>query len=298
MITVENSKGKRFTIPNAWEELTPTQYVCVAQLIMRLLNGELDVRGFRFALLKELTGFRSTGKKYSEQELDLIYGNLTMLAEKITFALKPSGDRHTLSLSFKKNPLPQLRIGRRTFTGARFTIDHLVDTDITARQFCDAYDVLAAYAKTRHDALLSALCAIIYGGAPYNISKASLLEKKYFARVGFPQKYAVLIWFMGVTRWLASHPVYCVLFAGGNRDSGEEGRISLGMGEAVMQLSHAGFGSIEEIGSLSVTDFFDLMVKDLKRQLAEALAKGVKKEILARQAGLTYAQLAALVRLT
>jgi hypothetical protein len=294
MITVESRKGKKFTIPNAWEELSPSQYICVAQLLVRLLGGELNLYDFRFALLRELTGFHSTGKKYSEREFELIYSNLTILSEKITFALRRDGGRYRPNLSFKKNPLPQLRVGRKTFTGARFTIDRMVDTDITARQFCDAHDILAGYAEAPDEALLNALCAILYGSLkPYALAEASRLAKKYFARLAPPQKHAVMIWFSGVAGWLASHPVYCVLFAG-KKAGGAGQRISLGMSESIMQLSHAGFGSVDSIGALPVTDFFDLMVKDLKQQLSDAIAKGVKRENITRQTGLTYAQLSAL----
>jgi hypothetical protein len=297
MITVKNYKGKTFTIPNAWEELTPPQYVSVAQLLMRLTGREINLYDFRFALLRELTGFHATGKKYSEPEVERICSNLIFLSEKITFALRRDGEGYRPNLSFRRNPKPQLRAGRKTFAGARFTVDRVVDTDITARQFCDAYDILAGFADAPDEALLNALCAILYGGLkPYALSEATRLAKSCFAQVAFPQKYAVMIWFAGVAQWLVGHPVYSVLFAGKNA-GGAGPRISLGMSESIMQLSHAGFGSVDGIGALPVTDFFDLMVKDLKLQLSEAIAKGAKKENIIRQTGLTYAQLSALTQL-
>lgn len=295
MIVVKTYKGKTFTIPNSWEELTPAQYVGVTQLLMRLLSKELNLYDFRFALLKALTGLYATGRKYSGQEVERIHSNIIFLSEKITFALRRDGDWYCPNLYFRRNPLPQLRVGRKVFTGARFTIGSVVDTSLTARQFCDAYDIFAGYAKAPSDDLLNILCAILYGDfAPYTVAAACQLAKQYFAKLPLPQKHAVLMWFTGIAQWLVAHPVYCVLFAGRSAAGGEGQRISLGMSESIMQLSAAGFGSVDSVGALPVTDFFDLMVKDLKQQLSEAIAKGVKKENLIRQTGLTYAQLSAM----
>lgn len=297
MITVKNAKGRTLTIPNAWEELTPAQYVRVAHLIMRLSSNELNLYDFRFALLRELTQFRLSGKKFTAQEVDVIYSNLAFLLEKITFALRYDGKSYRLNLAFRRNPLPQLRVGRKTFTGARFTIGGVVDTDISARRFCDAYDLLAACGRSPQENLLNILCAVLYGGQEgYSIGRAARLAEKYFCRLSVACRYAVFIWFSGVTGWLFAHPVYAALFAksaGSAADAGE--RIRLGMGECIMQLSLSGFGSVDSIGAIPVTDFFDLMVKDLKHSLAKAVAGGAKKERLAQKTGLTYAQLSALI---
>lgn len=91
MIIVNSSKGK-VAIPNAWDELSPEQYLNVVRLIYNNpITGTslVPMVEFRIKLLEMLTGYRRSNKKYTIEQIDEINSLLSILALKLTFVYKP-----------------------------------------------------------------------------------------------------------------------------------------------------------------------------------------------------------------
>lgn len=84
-----NHKNKQATVPNKWDELTPSQFVATLALCTQVLEDKLDLLDFRLHLLKCLTGYkpaRLTTPRHREQ----IENNLFTLAMLLRFPLKPA----------------------------------------------------------------------------------------------------------------------------------------------------------------------------------------------------------------
>lgn len=88
MITVV-ARNKTINIPDSWEELAPVQYVATVELLFELIEGRLSILEFRLRLLKELTGYKRSKKRYDAETIEQINSNLFVLSERLNFPLKP-----------------------------------------------------------------------------------------------------------------------------------------------------------------------------------------------------------------
>ena len=140
----------------------------------------------------------------------------------------------------------------------------IIRTNITAREFSDAFDIVKAFAESHSEECLNALCAILYPRYSLHSRNISSQHYKHFERVSYPVRYAVMIWFTGIVRYFTEHAIYRVLFSG----TGEQNeKINLGMTETIMSLSLVGFGTTAEMERVSVVDYFDMQVKALKKMI-------------------------------
>lgn len=209
---------------------------------------------------------------------DNINHNLIILSERISFPWRQENDQAIINTTMLRNPIPFIRIRTKKFYGLYFNIGIITQTNISARQFADAFDISRAFAQSQDARLLNHLCAILYpGNHSYEYAVNSNYHER-FTGVPFIVRYAVYIWFTGITSYFVNHPVYSVLFSGQVNDNPE--RINLGLSESILQLSLTGFGSIDEMSNQNVITFFDAQVKSLKKTISDALGKGIKKEEL------------------
>lgn len=218
---------------------------------------------------------------------EIINSNLVILSEQIKFPLRETKNGWEVNNCFNRNPIPWIRPWLRKYTGKQFDIGIIIRTNITAREFADAFDIVKAFASTRSGECLNALCAILYPRYSQHSRNISSEHYKMFERVSYPVRYAVMIWFTGIVRYFAEHPIYRVLFSGSGEQNVE--KISLGMSETIMHLSLVGFGTTAEMEQVSVVDYFDMQVKALKKMIADARGSGATLDDIAKATKLSYA---------
>ena len=217
---------------------------------------------------------------------EIINSNLVILSEQIKFPLREGRDGWEVNNSFNRNPIPWIRPRLRRYAGKQFDVGIIIRTNITAREFSDAFDIVKAFAESHSEECLNALCAILYPRYSLHSRNISSRHYKHFERVSYPVRYAVMIWFTGIVRYFTEHAIYRVLFSG----TGEQNeKINLGMTETIMSLSLVGFGTTAEMERVSVVDYFDMQVKALKKMISDARGGGATLDDIAKATKLSYA---------
>jgi hypothetical protein len=294
MITIQGTR-RPIQVPDSWEDLDPGQYIFTVARLLLLVDGKISATDLRVSLLLHYTGYRPRWKLLPEdtERREIINHNLVLLSGLITFPLRSNG----INTRFNRNPLPRVKIGKEWYVGKRFDAGVIIRTDITAREFADAFDLVKAYAVSRREDCLNSTCAILYPAIPgdYRANAISYHEER-FARVSLLERHAILLWFTGVVSYFVDHPDYKVLFSDdGSSSHYHPDRVDLGLSEIIMHLSLDGFGSKEEMERSTVVEFFDMQVKSLKKKIAEALASGVKIHELAARSKIPYSTINRLI---
>lgn len=248
-------------------------------------------RRVRFYAMLELIGewrqFHFPDLSAILERREIINSNLVILSEQIKFPLREGRDGWEVNNCFNHNPIPWIRPRLRKYTGKQFDVGIIIRTNITAREFADAFDIVKVFASTRSGECLNALCAILY--PRYSEHNRNIVSAHYksFERVSYPVRYGVMIWFTGIVRYFTEHAIYRVLFSGSGGQ--HEEKISLGMSETIMHLSLVGFGTTAEMERVSVVDYFDMQVKALKKMIADAKGGGATLDDVANATKLSYA---------
>jgi hypothetical protein len=286
MITVQGTR-RPIHLPSSWEDLTTRQYLYTVARLLLLVVGQITLPDLRVTLLLHYTGYRPRRWQLIPEQPErraTINHHLVLLSELITFPVR-SGEINT---RFHRNPLPFVKIGRERYAGKRFDTGIVTRTDITAREFSDAFDLLKAYAASKREECLDALCAILYPAIPGDPRRNALSgHERRVARLPVVTRHAILLWFTGVVRYFVDHPDYKLLFSGDSSDHNHD-RVDLGLSETIMHLSLDGFGSREEMERATVVDYFDMQLKSLKNKITAAIAAGVKIHDIASRARLPY----------
>lgn len=265
-------------LPECWEDLTTKQLLYTVQQLQYLCSGAITETQFKQLLLINYTGYKHSLLKDAE-ERDNVMHNLITLAELITFPLRARNGHKEANNIFASCPLPFVRIGIKKHHLPRFTLGVMIDTDITAIQYADTFDLARAYAITKQEEVLNRFISTLCPSIPL----------KKTAKMHPLVKWIIWFWFTGIIDFFALHPVYGVLFPTANVKN--EGKITLGMSEQIMQLSTTGYGSLREMKDCSLVEFFDLQVKELKTKIQDSISKGAKQEDIAEVTGLSTSQI-------
>lgn len=304
-------KNKKLTIPNTWEDLSPEQYALISELIQLFLQNNFDVWEFRIYALQALTGYKRSGKRFSDEEAETINGNLSILSEYMRFVTRPEYDnkemleslseelqaalkerfpfeiyspelidelakhklecRPVINLNMKKNPLPFMRVNSKDYWGVVFDIDNngVVETNLTAGQYIDAYSYAQIYASTGDMRYLNNLTSILYPDGKYE-TYSGQFNSRYFSKLNNGYRYGVYLFFNNITEFLTSHPFYGILF----RSTGSDGGLSLGITETLYNIVRDGYaGDLPDAQSLLITDYLNIMLtmlRDSVRQMRNA----------------------------
>jgi hypothetical protein len=270
-------------LPDCWEDLSAREKVFTFGVLSELFTGAIEPDVARIRMLIHYTGYRPSAWKLMKEaaagnagDRENINFNLFRLSEELTFAFTVEENRIIPIFYFKTNPFPFLRIGTKKYAGKKFDIDVTVRTNITAREFVDCFDILAAQRHCTNEAdrirCTNQICAILYpknSDAKKNVVSG---HEKSMERVPFSIRFAVVCWFIGIVQFYQEHPVYSVLFRRNHADDDAD-KIRIGMNEIALMLQKEGFG---DPYTMNLNDYFDAQVKALKDSINSALAKGAK----------------------
>jgi hypothetical protein len=203
------------------------------------------------------------------------------------FAVDEAEQRITPHFNFKRNPLSAVDLEGVAYRGKIFNLDITAKTDITAREFVDAFDLFAAFHRLNGDAprqaeCLNQLCAILYPADRDHRQNLVSGQHERMSAVPEETKTLILFRFTGIVQHYATHPVYSVLFSSTKKDEGE--KIRLGANETALYLTREGYGDPDR---MTLNDYFDAQVKALRDTVSHALAQGAKIEKIAQETGLT-----------
>jgi len=237
------------------------------------------------SLLKEANRPDLASVDYEKEMINLA---LIKLSEQIDFIYEIDRETRTITpkYNFRTNPVPWIRIGKKKYTGKRFFIDVMASTDITARCFVDALDILLAMDKMTNtedrNECINKICAMLYPAIPDHNENLLSGHAAMMRHVDPVIKFAIVYWFTGLVNLFRKHPVYHVLFDRNNTDSSDD-KISVGMNEIALMLKKEGYGDPSD---MNLIDYFDAQIKSLKDSISKAISEGVKPEKIAQKTGI------------
>lgn len=236
-----------------------------------------------------LTAVHRPDPEADANEKEIIDLGLIWLAEQINFVFRIDTETKKIYplYTFKKNPFPWIRIGNKTFSGKRFNIDVIVSTDITARCFVDALDILIAMDKTNSreakDECINKICTMLYPAIPDHNENLLSNHAAHMRRVDPVLKFGIVYWFAGIVHLFREHEVYRILFERTETHEDHHEKISVGMNEIVLFLKKEGYGDPSD---MNLIDYFDAQVKSLKDYISRAIADGVKPGKIEQKTGI------------
>ena len=223
-----------------------------------------------------------------QADREIIDLGLLKLAEGIDFVYRIDTEAKKIIplYTFYKNPFPFIRIGNNKYTGKRFFVDLIASTDITARCFVDALDILLLTEKLSErehvDECLNKICAILYPAVKDHRENMLSGHDKQMRKLDPVVKFGIVYWFTGVVNWFRENDTYRVIFER-IKETGDSEKITVGMNEIALFLKKEGYGNPD---SMNLIDYFDAQVKALKDYVSKAIADGVKPEIIAQKSGI------------
>lgn len=115
MKTIQGVK-KPITLPDCWEDLTPALYTFTITKLLEVMAHACTLTDFRISLLLKYTGYRPSVRlrPVKPQIRETINENLVRLAGLITFPLRSGKNGTEVNNCFKRNPIPEIRIGKKS----------------------------------------------------------------------------------------------------------------------------------------------------------------------------------------
>jgi hypothetical protein len=231
-------------------------------------------------------------------EREIIDLGLLRLAGQMDFVYRIDSESHRIIplYRFRANPFPFVVVEGRRYAGKRFLLGVTAVTDITARCFVDALDMLIAMQQTaaRHekDECVDRICAILYPAVQDHNENLLCGHVKRMRKLSPVFKFGIVYWFTGIVNQFREHETYRILFdRNENTDDGTEDKISIGMNEIALFLKKEGYGDSAE---MNLVDYFDAQVKSLKDHISRAIAEGVKPEQISQKTGIPLSTIARL----
>lgn len=220
---------------------------------------------------------------------EIIDYNLYRLSEQIDFAFKLDGHTITPNKNFKENPVPELTVGDKTFTGRKFIRGIAPFTNITGKEFSDCFDIYTSYCSSQEpvyrDKCADKIISILYPATDDYDENLVSDHVSAIASISPGIRFGILFWFSGIVEFYLSHPVYSILFRSDTAKTEEShDKISIGMNAVVMMVTRNGYN---QNGKMNLNDFFDAQIKILMDMISEAVAKGAKKDDIAQKTGLS-----------
>ena len=262
---------KTYDIPARWSEVTDRGlFVRLCGAMFDFETGAVTFDELRCRLAIAVLGLDVRRLKPS----DTLYENIYRISEQVTFPYSvtrmPDGSTSVgIDIRMTDNLLPEISGCR----GYRYTTSPsgIVDTDLTARQYVAALQLLQLYAIRLKQGsgrellldVLALLFRVLYRQGETGETGAEPSEEELVA---------LLYNYRGIMATLQADPDYALIFAA--ESSQPSGAASpVGPQSAVFSLSKAGFGDIDTINALDVHTFLAAMVQqtlDSIRALAGA----------------------------
>lgn len=239
-------------------------------------------------------------QKQNLRNQETISENLFRLSEFLDFAFSIDKELNnvTWEKSFFSNPIPYIQLGNKHYEGRRFILGVAPFTNITAQEFSDCFDLYSGYLQLAPDAmqqklqdsLVNKIIAILYPAFEDHNKNLVSSHVELITHLDPAIKFGILYWFSGIVDFYITHPDYSILFKSNKQDSSNEDKVTLGMGGVVLMLGKKGYNL-----NCNINSFFDAQLQVLQDQLNEALGKGVTREQLAQQTGLSITDINRLI---
>lgn len=241
------TKDKTVSIKNRWELLNRQEFIYLVTLIALYAIKNISKSDLKLFYVCNALGLDPVKVK-DEDGLN----NLIIISEQIDFIFDKD---NKLDICFLAQLLPEVKIGRKKYTGYTVNTDYNTLTcSLTAAQFVDAWELI----KSKSDKL-PLLASILYSSMPYSSAKAHE-QAKVFEKVDPIMLQAISFNFQALVNYLFTKTHFSLLSSGKTNDIPE---ISTGMQETMYNLSVDGMGDVNSVKQMPVIEFLTILRKKL-----------------------------------
>jgi hypothetical protein len=277
MYTIEIPDKKRtLKIPSTWAELTYEQFLAAISLILLNTNRNVKPLAVKIEFLKSLVGFKEKSKQMNREDSLQVGSNLAIMSEALNFMYSEDEP----NFFFRKFMSPDFKFAQAPFFEIQDTGADIIQTDITAEQFTDAWEYYNLYAVTNNMSNLSLLAAVLYAGNDYSPKRVSEIAT-HFEEAPEIVVYVIFLQFKSIIDYVQAHPVFGILFKKSG-SSGDQDKITLGFGGSILSLAVKGYGSANEIAKKPFPDFLAMMIDLLKNDVSIMKAHEMKPSEIAK----------------
>lgn len=292
-------KKKTYELPNAWNELSQSQFVFLVSLLTQFSKGTLSANQVRTLLFLEVAGIRPRRFRKSEQE-SLFSENVYRISREMNFMflVEYANEKAFAALSaevqellskylpeeitddsaelraalklkksvrvdaiFARNLVPIIQTRRGKFEGYYFDADgSILTTNLQADQFIEASVLYDQFLKTGEDLYLDLLVATLYPDGPYQAAQVRQSVSRVSA-IDADTKMAIFFNFQALQLFLQQRTDYAVLWW---KKPDNSGSAPAGVGDSLYSLAKAGYGDVKQLKKLSLIEMLDLLVKELR----------------------------------
>lgn len=289
------------SIKNRWEELSPSEFVYLFDLLELYKAGELSVGELRSRMVLRLMGITTVQIKDIKQE-ERFAENIFHIQSHLDFIFRIEyDDKRFSSLSpalrqrlARQEPdagsvLPEERLA------ARFKRHYEIDsvfcsnllpeingvpgyqignqsgvfsTNLTTTQFCDAITISDQFIQTGDKPLLNLLTAILYCSYPYKPTSIHQ-HTALFCSVPDKMKEAVFFNFQSVLMFIYTKTKYRVLW--GRSENKKTSPYNSGLAGSILAMAKK-YGGLREVGHSGLIDFLEMMLDSLTDYIRELAA--------------------------
>lgn len=277
-------------LPEDWMELTEAQRVAGFENLALVLAKLMTPFEWQCRMLLVITGYKPSRTQFSQDERDRINENLVRLAEMLNFAFTIEEDENgkgILHINYEMHDCP-VHIFGDTGVQPLFVRDRIIDTNLTAGIYSDAYELLQMVNDKDNSPEDTHYYMLKLAQTLWRVDSQSTAAPEPCAG----ELLAVTVWFTGIVLFFQEHAIYGVLYEGGDQEKKAEDHISLGIQDTILELTMAGH---PDARSMPLTEFFDMQVKMLKDRILEAKAEGTSVSDIAKKSKMPLATILRLI---
>ena len=305
-------KDREYSIPNAWELLTPDQYIGVCRLLSDFGSGMISIMEVKLRYICLVMDWNPDKIKGSES-----WQNLYLLANQVNFMFEivyPAGTldgvpkdirlqtrktepvnlpdpycrylakqeyQYRIDACFAKQLVPAFKVGKKRYHGYEIRRDFdRITCNLTAIQFIEARLLLAEISNSIDK--LPLLAAILYYPDTYNSAGAHRLAES-FKSLDPVLLQAISINLQAFTSFLFTQTPFSLLSAG---KSEPLPAICTGMLESLYNLSQDGIGDLKTVEQMDCITYLVILRKKLIESVKTMHDYKIEKTEISEKTGL------------
>lgn len=269
--------GQTVNFPESLAECDQREYIDMSKFIFLYTRGQINIYQFQKLSVYSLLNVELAKKELSIEAKAKIEGNVALLSDYVMNFFEIEEDPEEgkppvmpIKLDFIHNPMPKVRIAKRTFVGPSDNFE-----SVTFGQYIDGLNVYLDYEKFRDDASLVKLFKIFY--QPKNKLSLKFFNPIFYNHIG--EYYGFYLFFASFQKWLSSGAAVhyagveinlSIIFEKDSEGNVGAGIPGFGMKSLFHSVAESGiFGPAEKLKETPLWDVLPVLYEMRKKSLDE-----------------------------
>lgn len=305
--------------PNAWEELTPEQYLRLVELLGLFWAGTLSMCELRIAFFRHLAGLEHlrvpararerffdnlcTASRQFDFFFTLDYGDrANQLSPEVrkTIRKRPPDEilsdsaeiRYARTLEWEYridavwvgNLLPTIRVGKQELQGWTAHLEGgTLTTSMTSYQFVQGYDLLSAIGNGSSRRAMALLVGLLYGVEANDTPRLERIEQ-----LSDRILHAAILNFQAFAAFIFTRTPFSVLWSSGS--GAEKKQEQLSMSDTLYGLCKEGYGNYDQVERMPLMTYLGIMRAEIIQAVRSMATGDTSPEDIAARMGLSVNQ--------